>query len=454
MENTETKRMNPTLYSFVMGFALFSCFFGAGNLVFPPKVGLEAGSGWLIGLAGFTTTGIILPLLAAYNTLQVGNNINEIARPCEKWFTKIFWIIGMSTGPFITLPRLSSVSYEVGMLPNFPNLPKMPYVITFFLVALAFTISRSTVMDKVGKYLAPVLLIALIIIIIKGFISPPGSPGDPTMENIFPTSCIWGYQTQDVGSGMIFTGTILMTIVEAGYERKDQKKIANLSVIITGLGLFVVYGGLCFLGGMSSAIYPHDMDNTALLNAIILDVMGRPGQIVMGFCVFFACLTTAIGSVAAQANYWVDLTKGKIGYVIWCVLWTALAIVVGQLNVQQIIALAYPILGAQYPVYITWVLLGLIRPWNKKGRTGLWTGATYAAFFVALCYSLASQFPAFAALGKFYNIFPGASLEFGWVLPAVVCGLIGYFLTRSKTDNPLNGPSEAELADEWVMYDY
>ena len=454
MENTETKRMSPTLYSFVMGFALFSCFFGAGNLVFPPKVGLEAGSSWLIGLAGFTTTGIILPVLAAYCTLQTGNDVNEISRSVEKWFAKIFWIISMSTGPFITLPRLSSVSYEVGILPNFPNCPKMPYVIIFFLVSLGFVISRSTVMDKVGKYLAPVLLIALIIIIIKGFISPPGSPGEPTMQNVFPTSCIWGYQTQDVGSGLIFTGTIIMTIVGMGYNREEQRKIANLSVVVTGVGLFIVYGGLCFLGGMSSAAYPHDMDNTALLNAIILDVMGRPGQVVMGFCVFFACLTTAIGSIAAQANYWTDLTKGKVKYTIWCILWTVLAMIIGQLNVQQIIALAYPIIGAQYPVFITWVVLGLFRPLSKKGRKGMWTGASYAAFFVALCLSLSSQFPMFAALGKFYHIFPGADIEFGWVLPAIVCGIIGYFVTRGKTEDPLNGPSEAEISGEWTLYEY
>ena len=42
-----------------VGFALFAMFFGAGNLILPPFIGLETGSEWLIALAGFFITAII-----------------------------------------------------------------------------------------------------------------------------------------------------------------------------------------------------------------------------------------------------------------------------------------------------------------------------------------------------------------------------------------------------------
>ena len=46
-----------------VGFALFAMFFGAGNLILPPFIGLETGSEWLTALAGFFITAIIAPFL-------------------------------------------------------------------------------------------------------------------------------------------------------------------------------------------------------------------------------------------------------------------------------------------------------------------------------------------------------------------------------------------------------
>ena len=34
---------------FVIGLALFSMFFGAGNIIFPPFLGMQAGASWGLG---------------------------------------------------------------------------------------------------------------------------------------------------------------------------------------------------------------------------------------------------------------------------------------------------------------------------------------------------------------------------------------------------------------------
>ena len=51
---------------FILGFAMFAIFFGAGNLIFPPSIGIHSGGDVVWGIAGMTLTGIIFPMLAMY----------------------------------------------------------------------------------------------------------------------------------------------------------------------------------------------------------------------------------------------------------------------------------------------------------------------------------------------------------------------------------------------------
>ena len=54
----------------VMGFALFAMFFGAGNVIFPPYIGIMTGSDWFKALLGFTITGMGMPLLGLLATFR------------------------------------------------------------------------------------------------------------------------------------------------------------------------------------------------------------------------------------------------------------------------------------------------------------------------------------------------------------------------------------------------
>lgn len=39
---------------FILGFAMFAIFFGAGNLIFPPSIGIHSGGDVVWGIAGMT----------------------------------------------------------------------------------------------------------------------------------------------------------------------------------------------------------------------------------------------------------------------------------------------------------------------------------------------------------------------------------------------------------------
>ena len=64
----------------VMGFALFAMFFGAGNVIFPPYIGIMGGSDWPVALLGFTITGMGMPLLGLLATFRAGGETWQIGR--------------------------------------------------------------------------------------------------------------------------------------------------------------------------------------------------------------------------------------------------------------------------------------------------------------------------------------------------------------------------------------
>lgn len=45
----------------VIGFALFSMFFGAGNLIFPPYLGMTSGDEWLTGFPASSSSKFFFP---------------------------------------------------------------------------------------------------------------------------------------------------------------------------------------------------------------------------------------------------------------------------------------------------------------------------------------------------------------------------------------------------------
>lgn len=54
-----------------IGFALFSMFFGAGNVIFPPYLGLQCGRMWFGGFAAYYVADVLLAVLALFALLQV-----------------------------------------------------------------------------------------------------------------------------------------------------------------------------------------------------------------------------------------------------------------------------------------------------------------------------------------------------------------------------------------------
>ena len=74
--------------SLVIGFALFSMFFGAGNVIFPPYLGLQSGSQWLLGFVCYYLADIGLALVAIFAMLRRGS-AESITQPIGRRYHSV-----------------------------------------------------------------------------------------------------------------------------------------------------------------------------------------------------------------------------------------------------------------------------------------------------------------------------------------------------------------------------
>ena len=75
----------------LISFMLFSLFFGAGNLIFPPFLGQNAGSSTVSAMLGFLATAVILPVLGVIVVVRF-DGLEQLAQHAGKKFSLIFTI--------------------------------------------------------------------------------------------------------------------------------------------------------------------------------------------------------------------------------------------------------------------------------------------------------------------------------------------------------------------------
>lgn len=418
-------------HSLLVGFALFAIFFGAGNLIFPPSIGNASGSEWIIALIGFCVTGIVLPLLAVIAILNAGGKFEYLTRPISPWFYKVFNLLLMvGIGMFVTIPRMSATTHELGVHQLFPGVPSIVTIIVFFAICFYFAMDKSNVIDKIGKVLTPLLVIILLFIVGKGIFDPIGVPEVSNIKNAFSNAFISAYQTGDVVTGIFCAPIFIAAIASYGYKGKQARKMAITGTIIAGLGLLVVYGGLLFLGASGSGLFPTDIGDTALVSALIDISLGGFGAIALAIAIALACLTSAIGVIAVIADFLNDLTKEKLSYRSWVLIICVTGVVIGSFGVENIVNYTMPIFIALYPVAIVLVILGTFR--NFVPNAGSYRGTILLTFIVSLIETVSSLGVQVPLLSTFVTELPLSSDGFSWLVPAIVGFLIGTILHKSK----------------------
>ncbi|NLH58743.1 MAG: branched-chain amino acid transport system II carrier protein, partial [Clostridiales bacterium] len=159
---------------------LFGLFFGAGNIIFPVHMGQLAGANSLKATIGFLITGVGLPILGVIaSALSQSDSLFDMARPVSKQYSILFTcILYLTIGPLFAIPRTATVAFEVGLIPFISNsyirLGLLIFSAVFFIITLYYSLRPARILDWVGRYLTPLFVVLLSILLLATFIKPMG----------------------------------------------------------------------------------------------------------------------------------------------------------------------------------------------------------------------------------------------------------------------------------------
>lgn len=415
----------------VSAMALFSMLFGAGNLIFPPTLGMLTGDKYLSAFLGFVITGVGLVLLGIISTIKAGGTVESVSKKLGSPVAKLFgMLILLSIGPGIAIPRTAATTFEVIKGSLLPNLNPIIVSLIFFGLTLFFTFSPNGIINSIGKFLTPALLLILAIIIFKGFITPIGSISPTGFENSFSYGFEEGYQTMDMIAGLAFT-----VLVIDGFKKQkinDTNEIASLTLksgILATIALAVVYFGLARAGATVSGLNMQDYSRVDLLLFISESLLGTAGKICISLAMSLACLTTSIGLTSTVADFFERASNNKIKFAVWAVLSTLISGYFSIMGVDKIVSVAAPILIGLYPIAMVLIFLNLFPSVFHKSSTHI--GAVIGACIPALN-SIILSITGSGIVEKFVIYLPSAFQSFYWIIPSFIIGLVFTLIDNKK----------------------
>ena len=417
--------------SIVVGFALFAMFFGAGNVVFPPYIGMHAGEQWANGFLFYFIADIGLALVAMFAILHAGGADNITGRIGHVASKVLMCAVILCIGPMVAIPRTAATTLEMSVTPFFSGMSPVVFSIIFFAVILLLSIKQSAVIDIVGKILTPALLIGLLILIVKGFVSPIGDIVDTgvSASEVTVNGIKSGYQTMDVLAAMAFGIIILSSADEKGYtDSKSAAKMIGIAAALSGVLLLIVYFGLTYLGATASTVFPTDISRANLVIGIVELLLGKAGLIIFAIVIALACITTAVALVSSAASFFAKLANDKISYSVFVVVICVSSAVISNLGLDMIIAIATPVLDIVYPPMLVLILLSWFGDKLHKSVYVSSVAGSLIASVLATAELYGMNIPVIDSL-------PLASLGLGWLTPAAVFGLVAYLVSKVKFQN-------------------
>lgn len=405
------------------GFALFAMLFGAGNLIFPPMLGYETSSSWLLTMLAFIITGVGFPFLGILSVSIAGNGIKDFANRVSPIFSTIFAILSiLAIGPMLAIPRTGATAYEITFLYNGMESPicKYIYLICYFGIVILFSLRANKVIERVGKILTPILLILLFLIIIKGVFFTNLSIKPDIYPHAFKRGFLEGYQTMDTIASIAYAGIILKAIKnDRNLTHKQEFSFLIKSGLVAIISLALIYGGFALVGAKMHSILATD-DKIELLVKTTSYLLGNYGILVLAICVAGACLTTAIGLVATVGEFFSSITSFKYENIV--IFTVIISFLLSILGVESIINISVPILVFIYPVMISLIILNLFGKYVKNDY--VYKGVVLFTGIVGLIESLESLGIKNHYTDSALEILPFSDYGLTWLFP----GIIGYIL--------------------------
>lgn len=412
----------------VSGLALFAMFFGAGNLILPTMIGVNAGEAAWMAALGFLITGVALPAasMIAYSAKRsdephIGGRIGRHLGPL------LILLVFLSCGMLYGIPRVAAVSFEMSVVPvlgagsNIP-LAQALFLAGFFAVAFMAALRPSALVTRIGLGLTPVLMLLLIVLIIGAFQTDPvGHAATPEFAAApVATGVIQGYFTMDAIAAIVFGGVIYSVMEADGRHGVALRRGMAAAAGVAALMLALVYLGLVRVGMVGAG------DNgAAVLSNVAKYLFGSNGQFVFGLIVSLACLTTVLGLLGASTQYFHRMIP-QVSARAWLVIHVLVAFSLANLGLAKILAVVAPLNQLLYPVAICLVLVALLEMMIRRKLMWAYYLPAWVSVLLAIPQALHSTgLDVFSGLGTFLEYFPLGSYQVAWLMPALVALGVG-----------------------------
>lgn len=431
----------------LVGSMLFGMFFGAGNLIFPVHLGQEAGANVVPANIGFMLTAIGLPFLGIIAMgVSRSKGLFDLAGRINTTYAHFITILlYLSIGPAFALPRTAAVSFEIGFASHLDSSLQTvclaAFTVIFFLLALFFALKPGKIIIWIGKFLNPLFLIFLAVLIIAAFINPMGAPSAMPVQSAYQQEAltkgiIEGYNTMDALASLAFGIIVIHTLSDLGLKNPKDIALGTLKAGIVVLVLMgIIYSSLSYIGAASLGQLALSSNGGIALADISTYYFGSFGHILLAGTVTVACLKTAIGLITACSTTFSELYPHTLSYKSYVYLITFVSFLISNVGLTSIIYLAIPILMLLYPLAITLILLAFIDAVCGYHRyiylcTTVFTLlAAIGDMLGALPFGL-NEIAAISSIIEIYrNTLPFFDIGMGWIVPAVIGIALGTVLT-------------------------
>ncbi|MDP8100485.1 branched-chain amino acid transport system II carrier protein [Phocoenobacter atlanticus] len=360
--------------TFVVGFMLFAIFFGAGNLIFPPKLGFDSGIAFWPAIIGFVVTGVGLPLLGILVATHYKGGYKKALEDIHPWISLLLLgAIYLTIGPFFAIPRTAATAFDMAVIPFIGETDPISlfvFTLAYFGITLWVSLNPTKMVDRIGAILTPVLLVSIIALVLRMTSILIGNEVVHTttaMKTPLVDGFLEGYQTMDALAAFAFSVVVMNAIKAKSKKGANLTTQATMASIIAAVALGIIYISIGWIGN-KMPLSPETITEVAakgqnlgvfILNTAATESFGLLGRSLLGLIVTLACLTTSIGLVVATSSYFHSVFE-KVSYRNYAILFTLIGFGLANQGLNAVISKSIPVLLVLYPISMTAMLLLLV----------------------------------------------------------------------------------------------
>ena len=429
----------------MIGLMVFSVFFGAGNLIFPPIIGKQAGTNVVTTMLFFSITAIIFPILGVVAVAK-SNGLRNLANRVDPIFSIIFTIAAyLAIGPALAMPRAGTLPFEIAISPYIPaNVPKglilFIYTTVFFGVVYWLSLSPNKLLERISKITSPIFLVLILMLFVGTFLKPMGGymPPEPLYaKNMGLQGFLDGYLTLDALAGLNY-GLVVVYVIKQKNVLEESKiaKIVISTGIFAGILLFVVYMMLAHVGASSISKFPNTSNGAEILADVMKYLYGNFGAVLLACMCTVACLNIGVGLTTSLSQYFHSMVR-RVPYKVWATIWVLWSYMLANLGLNKIMEYSVPVLLAIYPASLVLIVLALLDKYIK-GSSTVYRFAIYPTVVISIIHTLDKiniEIPLASSLVK---KLPLQSADLGWLSAAGICFVIGFIISKVTEKNTVN----------------